>query len=382
MALKILVSAGEASGDLYAASLVTALRGRWPQADFFGCAGQHMRAAGVRSVVDAESLAVVGLVEVIAHIPRIHRQYRRLVAEAARVRPDLAILTDAPDFHLRLARHLKKWGIPVLYLVAPQVWAWRKGRLRSMRRLIDHLFCIFPFEEAYFCRHGIPATYIGHPLASLVRPAASKAEFFRKHNLDASRPVIVLLPGSRKGEAARHLPALADAVARIRRSREAQFVLPASATTGAAFFQERIGSLPIHIMEGETWNAVAHADLALAASGTVTVETALLGTPMVIFYKVAWATWLLGKPLVSVPFYSMVNLVAGRRVAPELIQHRMTGERLAAEATRLLEDEGARLRMKQDFREVAARLESGGNAIRRAADLIEGFVREQAAHVS
>jgi lipid-A-disaccharide synthase len=319
---------------------------------------------------------------VISHIPRIYGQYRRLVAEADRLRPDLAILTDSPDFHFRLARRLKKWSVPVVYLVAPQVWAWRKGRLPVMRRLIDRLLCIFPFEEEFFRRHGIAATYIGHPLASLVKPALGKVPFFRKHNLEMSRPLITVLPGSREGESARHLPWLIDAAHRLARGRTISFVLPASPTTGAAFFRERIGDSPIQVIEGETWDAIAHADVALAASGTVTVETALLGTPMVIFYRVSWPTWFLGRPFVSVPFYSMVNLVAGRAVAPELIQGEMTGERLAVEAGRLLEDETARLRMKQDLGEVAARLRSGGDAMERAAALIEDFARKQAAHVS
>ena len=186
-----------------------------------------MRAAGVRTVVDAASLAVVGLVEVIAHIPRIYREYRRLIAAAAAERPQLAILTDSPDFHLRVARRLKRMGIPVVYLIAPQVWAWRKGRLPLMRRTIDHLLCIFPFEEQFFRSHEVPATYIGHPLGRLVRPSISREEFIHRHGLDPGRPLVALLPGSRPGEAARHLPALLDAAARLARSMPVQFVLAA-----------------------------------------------------------------------------------------------------------------------------------------------------------
>ncbi len=270
----------------------------------------------------------------------------------------------------------------MLYLVAPQVWAWRKGRLSQMRRIIDHLFCIFPFEEQFFRDHGMRATYIGHPLATLVRPTVTRREFFRKHNLAENRPLVVVLPGSRRGEAARHLPALIDAAERLRRERDIGFVLPASPTTGVTFFRERIAHSSIQVIEGETWDAMAHADVALAASGTVTVEAALLGTPMVIFYQVTPVSWLLGRYLVSVPFYSMVNLVAGRKIAPELIQADMSGEALAAHARRLLDDPAARLSMKQDLNEVAARLSTGGNAFERAADLIQTFVRERAAHVS
>jgi len=189
---KILISAGEASGDLYAASLTRKLRQRWPDAEFYGCTGPRMREAGVKMVVDAASLAVVGLVEVVAHIPRIYREYRKLVAAARADPPDLAILTDSPDFHLRLARRLKAAGIPIVYLVAPQVWAWRQGRLGQMRRLIDELLCIFPFEETFFRSNNIPVTYIGHPLSTLARPSMPKAEFFKKHRLPMDRPLIVV----------------------------------------------------------------------------------------------------------------------------------------------------------------------------------------------
>jgi len=380
---KILVSAGEASGDLYAALVVEELRRSQPGAEFFGCTGPRLRAAGVRTVVDAASLAVVGLVEVVGHIPRIYGEYCKLLAAARDERPDLAILTDSPDFHLRVARRLERQGVPVVYLVAPQAWAWRKGRIRAMRRTLRHLLCIFPFEEEFFRRAGLEATYIGHPLASLVRPALTRDEFFRKHRLPASRPLVVVLPGSRKGEAARHLPALAEAADRLYRKHAVSLLLPASVTTGAGFFRERLGESPIRAIEGESWDAMAHADLALAASGTVTVEAALLGTPMVTFYKVTPLSWMAGKFLVNVPFYSMVNLIAGRRVVPELMQGQMTGERLACEGSRLLTDAGARLEMKAGLAEVKEKLTQAGlPAPRRAAAVIEDILEGQIAHAS
>jgi lipid-A-disaccharide synthase len=380
---KILVSAGEASGDIYAALVVEELRRSQPATDFFGCTGPRLRAAGVRTVVDAASLAVVGLVEVVAHIPRIYGEYRKLLAAAREERPDLAILTDSPDFHLRVARRLHRQGVPVVYLVAPQAWAWRKGRIRAMRRTLRHLLCIFPFEEEFFRREGLEATYIGHPLAGLVRPALTRDEFFRKHRLSASRPLVVVLPGSRKGEAARHLPALLDAADRLYREHAVNLVLPASVTTGAGFFRERLGESPIRAIEGESWDAMAHADVALAASGTVTVEAALLGTPMVTFYKVTPLSWMAGKFLVDVPFYSMVNLIAGRAVVPELMQGQMTGERLAGEAHRLLTDAGARLEMKAGLAAVKEKLtQAGSPAPRRAAAVIEDILEGQIAHAS
>ena len=382
MPRNILISAGEASGDLYAALLVAELRSHWPDAHFFGCTGPRMRAAGVETVVNAASLAVVGLVEVVSHIPRIYGEYRKLLASARQVRPEFAILTDSPDFHLRLARRLRRQGIPVIYLVAPQVWAWRKGRLPLMRRTLRHILCIFPFEEEFFRNHGLHATYVGHPLAGLVKPSLSRAEFFRKHRIPPGRPLISVLPGSRRGEASRHLPALLDAVERLYRDQAASFILPASATTGAGFFQERIGRVPIQVIEGENWDSIAHADLALAASGTVTVEAALLGTPMVTFYRVTALSWLMGRMLVRVPFYSMVNLIAGRAVVPELMQSRMTGERLAAEALRLLRDDAARARMRSGLAEVAGKLSGPGQPMARASAIIQDLMEGQLAHVS
>jgi lipid-A-disaccharide synthase len=384
MQRKILVSAGEASGDLYASLLVEELRRIWPEAHFFGCTGPRLRAAGVETVVDAASLAVVGLLEVVRHVPRIYGEFRKLLAAAKERRPDLAILTDSPDFHLRAARRLHEAGIPVVYLVAPQAWAWRKGRVKTMRQTLEQLLCIFPFEEEFFRNEGVRATYIGHPLAGLVKPALSRDDFFKKHRLAVGRPLVAVLPGSRRGEAARHLPALLDAVGRLYREQALNVVLPASTTTGAGFFQERIGSSPVRVIEGESWDAMAHADVALAASGTVTVEAALLGTPMVTFYRVSTPTWVLGRMLVNVPFYSMVNLIAGRAVVPELIQSRMTGEAIAREALRLLRDPDARARMQAGLSEVREKLggaQAAQNAPRpmlRAAEILEG----QVAHVA
>jgi lipid-A-disaccharide synthase len=383
MARKILVSAGEASGDLYASLVVEELRRSLPDVEFFGCTGPRLRAAGVRTVVDAASLAVVGLFEVLHHIPRIYGEYRKLLAAAEEERPDLAILTDSPDFHLRVARRLRRRGIPVVYLVAPQVWAWRKGRLPEMRRNLQHLLCIFPFEEQFFRTAGVAATYIGHPLAGLVRPTLTRDEFFTKHRLPGSRPLVAVLPGSRRGEAARHLPVLLDAADRLYRKHAVNLILPASVTTGAGFFRERLGESPIRVIEGESWDAMAHADLALAASGTVTVEAALLGTPMVTFYKVAPLSWVLGRFLVDIPYYSMVNLIAGRALVPELIQDQMTAESLAREASRLLTDGVARDEMKAGLADVREKLAQVGlSAPRRAAALIEGILEEQVAHAS
>jgi lipid-A-disaccharide synthase len=378
---KVLISAGEASGDLYAAGLVESLRRVQPDLQFFGCAGPRMQKAGVRPVVDAHSLAVVGLVEVITHIPRIYGEYRKLSAAARAERPEVAILTDSPDFHLRVARRLKKLGIPVLYLVAPQVWAWRKGRLPLMRRTIDKLLCIFPFEPEFFARHGINATYIGHPLTRLVQPSASRAELRRSFEIPDGTPLVALLPGSRIGEAARHLPILLDAVERIRSaSRNApRFVIavPPGTVPLGSNFRERISAASIQLLEGKTWDVLVCADVALAASGTVTIEASLLGTPMVTFYRVNNLSWWMGKAMVRVPFYSMVNLVAERRIVPELIQDQMTAESLAREALALLENDAARESMRRDLAEVARKLSRPEHPLEVAASLVEKYLAEK-----
>lgn len=333
--------------------------------------------------VDASALSVIGLAEVLAHLPRIYGEYRRLTRQALKRCPDAALLADNPDFNLRLAAQLKRAGIPVYYLVAPQVWAWRQGRVKTIRRVVDQLFCLFPFEEQWFRERGVRATYIGHPLASIVRPTFSKDEFFAQHGLQADRKTVVLLPGSREGEAARHMPDLLDTVRLLSNRFDLQVLLAVpkhfAGRSVAQRFREPIERLSIKVVEDQTWDSIAHSDLALAASGTVTVETAILGTPMVVFYKVSGATWHAGRRLVKVPFFSMVNLIAGRLVAPELIQHDMTPENLARHASELLSDTARSEAMRKDLLSLKAALASHGDPFERVADAICAGTRFAAA---
>ena len=368
--MKILVSAGEASGDRYAAELVAALRRRLPQADFFGCGGPLLRKEGLRAVIRAEDLAVVGLYEVARHIPRIYRRFRQVLAAVRAENPQLAILTDAPDFHLRLAKKLHRLKIPITYYVAPQAWAWRRGRVKKLRRLVDRLLVIFPFEEEFFSARRVRTTFVGHPLAGRAAVSSERGIFFRKHGLDPQKRLIAMLPGSRRGESLRHLPALEKAAAILAERGGVQFILPASATAGKKFFEQRWRGPRIVIVEGETLDAAGHADLALVASGTATVETALLGTPMVTFYRLSRPSYWLAKMLVDAPFYSMVNLLAGRKIVPELIQGDCNGEKLAAESIRLLQQERARRRMVDELAEIGGTLHAGAPAAERAAEAI------------
>jgi lipid-A-disaccharide synthase len=379
--VQFLVSAGEASGDMYAAGVVEHLQRRLPAARFFGCAGLRLQAEGVEPVVDAADLSVVGLAEVVAHLPRIYREYRKLARVARERRPVAALLTDNPDFHLRLARRLKEAGTPVFYLVAPQAWAWRAGRVKTIRALVDKLFCLFPFEEAWFRERGVDATYIGHPLAARARVRQSRDEFLEQYGLPKDRRVVVLLPGSRAGEARRHLGTLLEAAAVLRRQFDLSVVLATPNGFRArgvfATFREPIEAQSIKIIENDTWDAIGHADLALAASGTVTIEAAVLGTPMVTFYKVTPLSWYAGRRLVKVPYLSMVNLVAGRQIVPELMQQEMTAARLVAEAGELLTNETRARGMRAELAEVRAALTREGDPLERVAATIAEAVGGQ-----
>lgn len=354
---KIFLSAGEASGDMYGAWFLEALRQRAPEVECFGCAGERLRAAGCEALLRVESIAVVGLTEVLGEIPRVWRQYRRLVGEALERKPDLAVLVDAPDFNLRLARHFRSHGIPVLYLVAPQAWAWRPWRVRQLTRLVTRLLCIFPFEEQWFRERGVNAEYIGHPLTGRVRPQHTRESFFSRQGLNPGRPLLALLPGSRRREAALNLPPMLEAVARC----DAQAVI--AAPQGLP-----IPEAPVPVVRGMTYDALAHCDVAVVASGTATIETAMLGTPMVVVYRVTQPTWWLGRLFVHTPFFSMVNLVAGRRVVPELIQDAFTPARVADEVRLLLRDREARNRMRAALAEVTQKLGAVTEPLGRAAD--------------
>jgi lipid-A-disaccharide synthase len=385
--VRIFISAGEASGDLYASRLVEVLKARHPDAEFFGCAGPRMQAAGVRPVVDQRSLAVVGIIEVIPHIPRILGELNKLVRACATEPPDVAILTDSPSFHLPLARKLKRQGVTIVYLVAPQAWAWKQGRVKTMRATLTRLLCIFPFEEEFFRKHGVPTTYIGHPLSRLAKPKLTRAEFYSKLDIpevsrDNASKIIALLPGSRHGELARHLPILLEAVKLIRQRHSVTFVLPLPAGFGLenTRFWKPVQAESIKVIEGHTWDALAQAELALAAIGTVTIEGAMLGTPMVTFYRVNALSWYLQRWRVRTPFLTMVNLVAGRQVVPELIQGQMTADRIAAEALKLLEDAGAMQSMRAGLAEVARMLRSDRDPMETAADWVEKVVSGDRVH--
>ncbi len=379
--ISLLLSAGEASGDMYAARLAAALKQR-ADLEIFGMGGPQMRAAGVDIVTDYSEVSVVGITEILSHLPSLVRAMRRLVAEAERRRPVFAILTDFPGFHLRLARKLKRRGIQNIYYICPQFWAWRPWRVRVVRRRFAQALCIFPFEEKFYGDAGVPVKFIGHPLVGAVHASLDRQAFCRQQGLDPQKQIVTILPGSRAAELRQHLPVLRVACSRIHHETSAQFVLAAASGADLASLREGWSpELPLKIVLGQTYNAVAAADVAIVSSGTATVEAALLDVPMVVVYRVTPLTALLAKPLVRTPFYSMVNLIAGKPAVPELIQNDFTPDRVAAETLRLLRDQSARDAVRRDLAEVRQRLGPAG-AVERAADAILHLLHTEHASAS
>jgi len=373
--IPVLLSAGEASGDMYAARLATALQQRL-KVKIFGLGGDQMRAAGVDIIADYHEVSVVGITEILSHLPSLIRAMRKLVAAARQRGPALAILTDFPGFHLRLARKLLPLGIRNVYYICPQFWAWRPWRANLVRRRFVQALCIFPFEEDFFRERGVKAKFIGHPLVGTVQPTLSREQFAANHSLDPRHPIITLLPGSRWGEISRHLPTMLEACRELERLAPAAYNFVLAVAPGIDLARLRtlipLDRHPV-IVQNETYNALASADAALVCSGTATVEAALLGTPMAVVYRVTPLTALLAKPLVRTKFFSMVNLIAAREVVLELIQDDFTAPRAAGELRRLL-DPIVSAELRRGLAEVRLRLGPPG-AIDRAADAIAALLQ-------
>jgi lipid-A-disaccharide synthase len=375
--IPLLLSAGEASGDMYAARLATALKQRL-DVELFGMGGPQMRAAGVEIITDYSEVAVVGITEIVRHLPSLLRAMDRLVVAAEKRRPALAILTDFPGFHLRLARKLKPKGIRNVYYICPQFWAWRPWRANLVRRRFAKALCIFPFEEKFFSDAGVPTKFIGHPLVGAVQATKDRKQFCEELGLDASRSIVTLLPGSRSGELAHHLPVLREACAQINGRVPAQFVIAAARAQDVEQLNAAWPTgLVARVVQAETYNALAAANVAIVSSGTATVETALLNVPMVVIYRVSPLTAALAKPLVRTPYFAMVNLIAEKKVVPELVQGEFTPERLAQETLQLLQEPNAREAQRRGLEEVRKRLGPPG-AVERAADEIACLLQRTA----
>lgn len=369
--MDVLISAGEASGENYGAMLIAELRRRLGQdAKFFGVGGARMKEAGCEIVVNSASIAAVGITEVVKHVAQIYREFFRVVGIARQRRPSVAVLIDFPDFNLRLAQKLHAMHVPVVYFVSPQLWAWKQRRIWRVRKFVDRMLVIFPFEEGYYRQRGVQAQFVGHPLADLKLPQISREDFVRKYNLDSSRPWIALLPGSRKKEVLLNLPVMLETARQMGSGYE--YLLPVASTLASSWMAEQITGSRVHLVDSAR-EALFHARAGVVASGTATVEAALIGTPFLVVYRVSRLTYAIGRRLVKVPHYGMVNLIAGERIVPELIQEDFTPANVIAELDKLLPDGAAREEMITSLRRVRQMLRpepSQGTAIERAAEAI------------
>jgi len=447
-----MIVAGEASGDKHGASLARALKRLHPEINFklFGSGGEEMRAAGVETLVDARDVAIIGLLEIAGAMGKLYRAYRTLLEAARARRPSVIVLIDWPDFNMKLARKLHRQGHKIVYYISPQVWAWRRYRVRALRRDVDRMLVILPFEEEFYKRAGLKVLYVGHPLTEAVRATLSREEFCRRHGLDPARSILALLPGSRQKEIQYHLPVMLEAAMRLRsllprianvssadcgsrlqepaidledsntesqisnpksqisdpksqisnlkspisnprsEMRDPQFLVPLASTVGREQVEGQIqqarsaagnggaaaNALSLTVIESDTYNTLCHSEFAIVASGTATVEAALAGTPMVIIYRGSELNWRLIRPLIHLDTFGMVNLIAGRRVVPELMQNDATGEKIATEATALLSDSERLSQMRLDLQSVRDSLAVGGGlAAERAAQAVMEMIR-------
>ena len=376
--VRILISAGEASGEMYGAQLIEALRRRDPSLEFFGVGGERMRALGCDTVVDSKDLAVVGITEILSHLPKIYGLFHKLISAADQRLPDLAVVIDSPAFNWRVARQMHHRGIPVVYYVCPQFWAWRQRRVKLLRKYVDKALVIFPFEEKFYCDRGLDATFVGHPLAELAHPAIERDQYAARNGLDRSKQWITLMPGSRVKEVHMNLPTILESAALLGQNYE--FLLPVAPTLSRSFLERLIGSQRVTLVP-EALPALWHSRAGIIASGTATVEAAMMSTPFVMVYRVSPLTYLLGRWRVKVPHFAMVNLIAEEEVVPELVQSKFTAGNVVSRLKQILVDGQSRDKMLEGLTRVKARLRAPGRAnlsqppAERAADIILGVLQ-------
>jgi lipid-A-disaccharide synthase len=370
--LRIAICAGEASGDRLGAGLARALRSLAPEVDLIGMGGDEMAEAGVRLVQHAQEVAVVGFVEVVRHLPTLRRAMGRMEALLHDERPDLLVPVDFPDFNLRLASRARAAGVPVVYYVSPQVWAWRRGRVRTIRALVRRMLVLFPFEAAFYESEGVPVTFVGHPAAAR-RRRVSREDLLPSLGIDPSRPLVALLPGSRRGEAGRLFPILCRAASLLGRGRAAlQFAVPRARTIPAGFLEaiaRRSGVAGIGVRDGSYPELLEASDGAAVASGTATLDAALAGVPFVAIYRMQPVSYAIARSLVRVDHIALPNLVAGRRIVPELVQGECTPSLIAAALAGFLDDPERAEKIRLDLEEVRERLDGEG-AFERAASAV------------
>jgi len=365
-----MIVAGEASGDHHGAAVAKALQERLGEVEIFGIGGVRMREAGVRTLVDAAEMAVVGLVEVVAHFPTIYRAFALMSGILKKQSPDLLILIDYPDFNLRLAQVAKRHNVKVLYYISPQIWAWRAGRVHTIGRRVDHMAVVFPFEVPFYEQAGVPVTFVGHPLLESVKPAATRASLRQEFGLNGARPIVGLFPGSRRSEIKGLFPTIL-ATAALLQSRHPgiQFMLPLATSLTRADLEPYLADsgVAVTIVDGRSQDVMQVCDAIVTVSGTVTLEIALIGTPMVIIYKVSPLTYHIGKRLIQVDHIGLCNIVAGERVVPELIQHEAEPKGIAAALERFILDAEASGAVREKLATIGSKLGTPGCADRVAA---------------
>ncbi len=375
---ELLVVAGEASGDLHGSSLIREIKRLEPHVEVTAIGGDLMEAAGAELLVHYRNLAVVGITEVVRHLGDIRRAMRCVLEAAGRQRVRAVVLIDYPDFNLTLARRLRRArpDLPIVYYISPQVWAWRRGRVGQIARLVDHMLVILPFEKALYEGAGLPVDFVGHPLLDVI-PAAGDADAFAARNgLDSDRIWVGLLPGSRRAEVERLLPAMLGAAAQLSTSGDYEFIIPVATALDTGIYRQVLDRHPdrltqrVHLIGGDTYEAVRHARAAVVCSGTATLEVALLGTPEVVVYRTSWLTYNLGKLLVRIPDIALVNVVAGHRGVPELLQDEVTPDAIVAELRPLLDDDERRNRVKRFLTDVRSRLGEPGASLRAARAVV------------
>jgi lipid-A-disaccharide synthase len=354
----ICVVAGENSGDSHGAGLVRQFKKRHPSTLFFGIGGEKMKAAGVELLYSVSDLSVMGLFELISHLPRLKKIFDRIKKEVRARKPSAILLIDSPDFNLRLAKALKREAIPVLYYISPTVWAWRKGRLKTIKRFVDRMMLIFPFEEAIYKESGIEAVYIGHPLCESMHIDLTREVFLSKYGLAPDRKIICLMPGSRMSEIKYHMPILMQACQKLEKAIAAEFLLLLAESLREEDIRYYLPNslIEMRILKEDRYEAMAYSDLILAACGTANLEAALLETPFITFYRISSASYKLGLPFVKTRTYSIVNILSGREIVPELIQNQFTAENLLIESRKILESNQIRKEMLEEFRGVRAML--------------------------
>ncbi|MCH8156195.1 MAG: lipid-A-disaccharide synthase [Nitrospinae bacterium] len=338
---RFLIVAGEASGDLHGSGLVRALKTIHPNSRFAGLGGNHMRKEGVETFFDIDRMGAIGVVELLGDLSHYWNVYRTLAKEIASGRYDAVILIDYPTLNLRLARLCRKHGCPVFFFISPQVWAWRKGRIKDIRQTVDKMFVVFPFEEVMYNEAGVDAEFLGHPFVETVKPSMSREEAMREFSLDPKRKTIGLLPGSRKNEIRFLLDLMIDSAGEIRKKiKDSQFILPVADTLDPEIIRQQLKSNPldIRVIRGKAYDVMNCCDYLIIASGSATLEAGLLGCPMVIVYRLNWITYWLSQRLLNIKLYGLVNIVAGEKVVPELIQSQATVENIVDAALNVLND--------------------------------------------